>query len=238
MKKDGIPFTKSSITLLLNTITFKVVLLFMGMVAMIFYPSLIFNNSTLFTIIFLFGIVVNVLMVIACLMLMYSKRWIKSITTFCINLGAKLHLIKDKDNKIQKLNEQIAEYHESAKYIKKNLHISLKVCAITFVQRLTMFSIAYVVYHAFGITGYNYIELVVMQLAVAIAIDSLPLPGGIGASEAMLLLVYKKTFGEDIAVPAMVVTRGLSYYFCLIISGIVVLANHLRVTIFNKNNHN
>ena len=233
MKKDEIPFTKSSITLLLNTITFKLVLLFMGLVAVIFYPNLIFNNSTLFTVIFIFGVVVNIAMIIACLMLMYSKRWVKSIAIFCIKLGHKLHIIKDKDKKIESFNTHLVEYQESAKYIKENIGVSIKVCLITFIQRLAMFSIAYVVYRAFGFNEHSYIELVVIQLAIAIAIDSLPLPGGIGASEAMLILIYDKIFGENLSIPAMLVTRGLSYYLCLLISGIVVLGNHLRVT-FNR----
>ncbi len=230
MHKDGIPFTKSSVTLLLNTITFKLVLLIMGLFAVIFYPNLIFNNSTLFTIIFIFGVVVNIAMIIVCLMLMYSKRWVKSIAIFFINLGHKLHLIKNKDKKIESFYNHLAEYQESAKYIKENLWVSVQVCLITFVQRLAMFSIAYVVYKAFGFNEHSYIELVVIQLSIAIAIDSLPLPGGIGASEAMLILIYDKIFGENLSIPAMLVTRGLSYYSCLLLSGIVVLLNHLRIT--------
>lgn len=230
MHKDGIPFTKSSVTLLLNTITFKLVLLFMGLIAVITYPNLIFNNSTLFTILFIFGVVVNIAVIITCLMLMYSKRWIKSIAMFCINLGHKLHIVKDKDKKIEDFYNALEEYHESAKYIKENIWIAIKVCLITFVQRLAMFSIAYVVYAAFSFNEHSYIELVVIQLSIAIAIDSLPLPGGIGASEAMLILIYDKIFGENLSVPAMLVTRGLSYYLCLLISGITVLSNHLRIT--------
>jgi len=230
MAKDGIPFTKSSVTLLLNTITFKLVLLFMGLIAVIFYPSLIFNNSTLFTVIFIFGIVVNLLVIAACLMLMYSKRWVKSIAIFCINLGAKLHIVKNKEQKLDSFYNHLAEYQDSAKYIRDHLGVSIKVCLITFVQRLAMFSIAFIVYKAFGLTGYSYIELVVIQIALAIAIDSLPLPGGIGASEVMLLLIYNKVFGELVAMPAMLVTRGLGYYLCLIVSGIGVLLNHLRIT--------
>lgn len=234
MAKDGVPLTKSSVTLLLNTITFKLVLLFMGLITVIFYPNLIFNNSILFTVIFIFGIVVNLLVIAACLMLMYSKHWVKNIAVFCINLGTKLHIVKNKEQKLESFYTHLAEYQESAKYIKDHLSVSIKVCLITFVQRLAMFSIAFVVYKAFGLNGYSYIELVVIQIALAIAIDSLPLPGGIGVSEIMLLLIYTKVFGKLIAMPAMLVTRALGYYLCLIISGFVVLINHLRITFCNS----
>ena len=230
MAKDGVPIAKSSVTLLLNTITFKLVLLFMGFISIIFCPELIFENSILFTIVFIFGIIVNTAVIIACLMLMYSKRWVKSIAMFCIKLGSKLKLIKNKEDKLESFNTHLAEYQESAKYIKEHFLVSVKVFLITIIQRMAMFSIAFVVYKAFGLTGYSYLELMVIQIAIALAVDSLPLPGGIGASEAMLLLIYNKVFGETIAVPAMLVTRGLSYYLCLILSGLVVLINHLRIT--------
>jgi len=236
MHKDQIPLTKSSVTLLLNTITFKLVLVFLGILSIIFFPSLIFNNSTLFTVIFIFGMIVNLIVIVCCLMLMYSKYWIKVIAEFCIKVGAKLRIIKSKEEKLQSFYTHLTEYQESAKYIKEHLSVSVKVCLITLVQRLAMFSTAFVVYKAFGLNGYSYIELVVVQIAVAIAIDSLPLPGGIGVSEAMLLLIYDKIFGHEIALPAMLVTRGISYYFCLILSSIIVLINHLRVSFLNKNN--
>ncbi len=167
-------------------------------------------------------------------MLMFSKRWVKVIAEFGIKLGAKLRIIKNKDEKLEHFYNSLKEYHESAKYIKKHFSVSVKVFLITLVQRLAMFSTAFVVYKAFGLTGYSYIELVVIQIAVAIAIDSLPLPGGIGASEAMMLLIYEKIFGMAVALPAMLVTRGISYYFLLIFSSIVVLINHLRVSLKTK----
>lgn len=230
MAKDGIPFTKSSITLLLNTITFKLVLVFMGIFAIVFYPNLVFNYSTLFTVIFMFGIIVNIAVIVVCFMLMYSKKWIKNIAIFFINLGSKLHIFKNKQAKLDSFYNHLEEYHESSKYIREHPIVTIKVCLITFIQRLAMFSIAFVVYKAFGLTGYSYIELVIIQIALALAIDSLPLPGGIGASEAMLLLIYNTVFGEQVAMPAMLVTRGLGYYLCLITSGICILLNHIRIT--------
>lgn len=235
MSKDGVPFTKSSVILILNTITFKFVLIIMGLFAIIFYPRLIFNNSIVFTIVFIFGIVCNITMIIVCLALMYSKKWINKIAIFLINIGAKLHIIKNKEAKLEKVQSYIAEYHESANYIKNHLSVAFKITILTVFQRLAMFSIAYVVYRSFGLNTFSYVELVVIQIGVALAIDSLPLPGGIGASEALLLLIYKKLFSENLVVPAMLVTRGLSYYLCLLLSGAVVLENHLRL-LFRKEN--
>lgn len=235
MHKDGIPYTKSTIALLVNTITFKIIIILMGIITMIFFPSLVFNNGTLFAVLFLVGIIGNFLLIMLCLMLMYSKRWIETIAMFFIKLGAKLRIIKNKDAAIEKFNTSIHEYQESAKYIKEHLGIAVKVCILTILQRLALFSISFVVYDAFGLSGYSFIELIVLQIGIALAIDSVPLPGGVGVGEAMMLLIYNKIFGEHIAVSAMLLNRGISYYFCLILSSIFVLINHINVILKEKN---
>ena len=230
MSKDGVPLTKSTVILMLNTVTYKIVIIIMGIAAMILCPNLIFGNSTLFTIVFLLGIVANLNMILLCLLLLYSKKWIRKVVIFLINLGVKIHLVKDKEKTLNTFEKHVDEYQEGAVYIKNNIHIAIKVFLLTFVQRLAMFSVAYVVYKAFGLSQYSYIDLVAVQTAVALGVDSLPLPGGIGASEAMLILIYERVFSESMATPAMLVTRALSYYLCLIISGLTVLGNHLRIT--------
>lgn len=234
MHKDGIPYTKSTIALLVNTITFKVIIILMGIIAMIFFPSLVFNNGVLFTVLFLIGIIGNFLLIILCLMFMYSKRWIEAIVMFFIKLGYKLRIAKNMNEAVEKFNTSIHEYQESAKYIKEHIWIVVKVCLLTVVQRLALFSISFVAYDAFGLSTYSFIELIVLQIGIALAIDSVPLPGGVGVGEAMMLVIYNKIFGENIAVSAMLLNRGISYYFCLILSSIFVLYNHIRTIVTPK----
>lgn len=236
MAKDGVPYTKSTIALLVNTITFKVIIILMGILAMIFFPHLVFYNGTLFTVLFMVGIVGNFLLIILCLMLMYSKCWIEAIVMFFIKLGHKLHIVKDKESAIGKFNTSLHEYQDGAKYVKDHLSIAIKICLLTILQRLALFSISFVVYDAFGLSGYSFIELVVLQIGIALAIDSVPLPGGVGVGEAMMLLIYNKIFGENIAVSAMLLNRGISYYFCLILSSIFVFINHIKVMLKDKMN--
>lgn len=236
MHKDGIPYTKSTIALLVNTITFKVIIIIMGIFAIIFFPNLVFNNGILFTVLFLIGIIGNFLLIILCLMLMYSKRWIESIALFFIKLGNKFHIVKDRDAAIDRFNTSIHEYQEGAKYVKENFNIAINVCILTVIQRLALFSISFVVYDAFGLQGYSFIQLIVLQIGIALAIDSVPLPGGVGVGEAMMLLIYNKIFGDNIAVSAMLLNRGISYYFCLILSSIFVFINHIKVMLKDKIN--
>ena len=236
MSKDNVPGTKSSVVIMLNTVTYKFVILTMALFGIIFFPNLIFNNSVVFTIVFILGIIVNIGMIAVCLMLMYSRKWINRVVKLVVNVGSKLHFIKDREKTLKKFKRLSLDYQKGAKYIKDHFSVAIKVFILTFIQRLSIFAVSFVVYKAFNLSGYSFLELVVVQMAVGIAIDSLPLPGGIGASEAMLHLIYNRIFSEAIAVPAMLVTRGISYYLCLLIAGITVLINHLRITFRKKEN--
>ena len=56
----------------------------------------------------------------------------------------------------------------------------------------------------------------------------LPLPGGMGVSEGLFAQMYRGIFGEVLVVPAMLLSRWVSFYSLLIISGIVTLVCFLK----------
>lgn len=236
MKKDGVPVGVSSIAILLITAVFKLTLIILGIIALIFDASLILGNGVTFNIIFFLGIIINSATIVGCLFLMFSKNSVKKISTKIIRLLGKLRLTKYPEVLIEKFEKHLEEYSLGAKYIKENIKLSVKVILLTLIQRIAMFSTGYFVYRAMGLSEYGYFDIMFIQVAIALAIDSLPFPGGMGISEVMLLLIYEKIFGEDIAIPAMLLTRIISYYFCLILSSITTLINHYSTMKKGKNN--
>ena len=100
--------------------------------------------------------------------------------------------------------------------------VILNFC-LTFVQRLLLFSVAYVVYRALGFNYYNYFDLLLIQVIVQISIEALPLPGGVGLSEGMLHNLFTIMFASKLADVGMLFTRTFSFYIPLTISGIVIL---------------
>ena len=235
MAKDNIPVTKSTIALILNTYTFKIVLLVLGLICMIAKPNLAFCNGTLFNVFLAFGCLVNLLIIIGCFLVMKSKRKVKRFVIWIINTLGKLHLKKEPEKTIKRMDDYMEDYKNGVSYLKKYPALTFKVLGLTLIQRLCMFSIGYVIYLAFGLQGFSYLDFLAIQVVIAIAIDSLPFPGGMGVTEVMMLKIYLPVYGENMLTAAFLLTRVFSYYFCLILSGMVVLINHLRVTIFNKN---
>lgn len=230
MAKDGVAVTKSSIALLLNTITFKIVLLILGIFCILLKPSLIFSNGSLFNFFLILGFIINTAVIIICFMIIKSKNKVKKVCVWIIKLLAKLHIKKDPTKTINKIDEYMEEYKNSANYVTKHKSVVFKILIYTLFQRLCMFSIAYFVYLSFGLNTYTFLDFLTIQVAIAIAIDSLPFPGGMGVTEIMMLKIYTPIYGESFLTASIVLTRVCNFYTCLILSGIISLANHLRVT--------
>ena len=78
------------------------------------------------------------------------------------------------------------------------------------------------VYKAFGLSGYNYIQIFMMQAVLYTTVSSLPLPGAIGVSETIFLKIFEPAFGKRLVSGAMLLSRGITFYLFVIVSLIVV----------------
>lgn len=63
---------------------------------------------------------------------------------------------------------------------------------------------------------------------MTLAVSNLPLPGAVGASEGGFVTAMTLFFGPALVTPAVLVSRGISFYSFLIISGGITLLVHLR----------
>jgi hypothetical protein len=63
---------------------------------------------------------------------------------------------------------------------------------------------------------------------VAVCIDILPLPGGVGVNEGFFVTLFKKVMKKDKAVSAMLLSRGASFYVLLVISVFVTIGTSIK----------
>ena len=84
-------------------------------------------------------------------------------------------------------------------------------------QRFALFAVTWTVYLAFGLSGTPVWDVVLLQAVISVSVDMLPLPGGMGISEALFLNIFRPVF-QPVLLPAMILSRGLGYYSQLLIS--------------------
>lgn len=227
MKRDNVNIAESSLVLIIITIVYKVVLLLLGVLAIFSQFGIIRDNVGGFRILLIYGITANVLFVAFLLIIVFRQSFAKrTIVTVILWLG-KHRLIRRYDRFLKRTFTALSKYDSCAEYVKKNPGVFLYVFIITLVQRISLFIVTFLVYKAFRLHGTSIHEIVAMQTVIALAADSLPLPGGIGVTENSFIVLFDRIFGEKLVIPGMLLSRGLTYYLLLIISAAVTIAAHL-----------
>ena len=135
--------------------------------------------------------------------------------------------IKDGPSKDVDINTILKKYRDELKFINSNKKIVILNFLLTFIQRILLLSIAFVIYKSLGFNKYTYFDLLAIQISVQIAIEALPLPGGVGLSEKMFQDIFITIFGIGVADVGMLLTRTFSFYIPLLVSGIIIGINFI-----------
>jgi len=228
MKKDGVEVSASSLCVMIVTVAYQIGILLICLFAFVLKRDLIVQNLGFMKYLVIFGIVINFGLFAAFVCATFNKTFLEKAFTGCIRLLAMLKIVKDAPKIQEKMELQISEYRKGADYIKNNPRVLFLVLATVIIQILSRLSVAYAVYKAFGLHGYDYADIITLQAFLALGVEYLPIPGAIGATETGFLSVNKLIFGSDKLMSAMLLSRGISFYAFLIISGCVTLGAHLH----------
>lgn len=154
--------------------------------------------------IFYLGTGLNVFCVASMLLLVFHPVLARSILVKGMELLEKMHLMRHKSTRIEKLNASMDQYHTTAVYLKDHMMVLVNVFAITLFQRFALFTATWFVYKAFGLSGTNAFVIILLQSVISVSVDMLPLPGGMGISEKLFSMIlnqfWKHTFdsGNDL----------------------------------------
>lgn len=89
--------------------------------------------------------------------------------------------------------------------------------------------LTWIIYRGFSLEGTDALTVMLLQASVYIAVDMLPVPGAQGITEVMYRSVFSGIFTGEYLMPSLYVTRGINFYFVLIVSLGVVAVNHCYV---------
>lgn len=231
MKKQKIDIPTATIILMLVTIEYKFVLVFIGVALTLFGQDLLHTLSTRVLFYLYLGIALNVFCVTLMSFLVFMPHTAKFLITKGFSLLKKMRLMKEKNHRAQRLENSMEVYKGASVFLRNNKIAILNTTIISFIQRFFLFFITYVVYRSFGLHAENAFTITILQAIISISVDMLPLPGGMGISERLYLLIFSPIFGGITAATAsMLVSRGFSYYVLILVSGIISFITHLTVT--------
>ncbi len=227
MKKDNINISFSSLTILITIVVYQITMVCYAILAFMINPSFIIQKASSIWILLLYGFVINIVIIIFIVCAIYSKNLVYKVVNGTMKFLHKIRIVKDIDKASLNLQHQVEEYKQSVLVIRKNKIAVIKVFLITIVQLTAMYSVPFFVYKAFGLSNFSAMNIIFLQAILTIAVSSLPLPGAVGASEGGFIMLFKTFFSSGIITSAMLLSRGISFYVFLLISGVVVVIAHI-----------
>lgn len=219
MKKDEIPISVTVPVLMLITITFKAVLIVVGGVVLLVRPAGIMTYLEPVIGWFWLGLGLNVVFVSAWMALIFCPKLVERPLLGGVRLVARFAPQKEAVWR-KKVESGLLRYKDVAAFFKSNRSMVGNVFLITFAQRTILFAVTYLAYRSFGLSGVNPAKLIALQAMISVAADMLPIPGGMGITESLFLRIFSPICTQTLALPVMIVSRGISYYTQLLISAV------------------
>lgn len=217
LRREKVPVPVSAVTLMAVTATYKLVLVLTGLFMVLFRLDTLRARFGGMMFLLWLGLGLTVGFVAVLVVLVFHPHLACVVVDGCHRLLEKLHILRRSGSRRERLLAAMERYHETAGYFKSHMGLMALVQAITFVQRFALFTVPWLVYRSFGLTGWGWADIAVTQAMISVAADMLPLPGGMGISEGLFLTVFEPVFGA-LTLPAMVLSRGAEFYCRLLLS--------------------
>lgn len=234
MVKDGIDAGSTTFILVFNLLGYTAAIFVLGVAA--FVISLFTSTggwafldfSVLSKVFIIVGVVMQVFLIwlfVACLK--HPGAVLKTGGAL-IALLAKLKFSKKPEILREKLSAMVEKYRYCGEQIKKHRNLFLQTLLLNVLQRGAQVAITAFVFKA-AKPQTDMLHVFALQCFVLLGYNSMPLPGGSGVFELLYLNVFSTVafFDKPFLVVAVMVTRVISYYGCLIFSGIFTLVYHV-----------
>lgn len=228
MSKDGNRGSDSTVVLMTVAVVYKFVLVILGAAILLFWYRPLYSELGKFFPLYLFGLLLNVILVVVIAGIMLMPNIMLRCALFFEKLFVKMSILKPSEKRPEKIHEFIGSYQNAVSWLRTHKGKLLFIVLVTFLQRCSVFLLTYMVYLGFGLHGTGMMKVILLQAAVYIAVDMLPLPGAQGITELMYQTVFAHVFTGTYLIPSMLVSRGINFYFLLIVSLIIVLVNKIR----------
>mgnify|MGYP002546796884 CR=1 FL=1 len=148
-----------------------------------------------------------------------------NITTKLVSVLYKLHIVKNKDETLQKWQSQVLYFNEEIKQLKKQKRLVLEAVGLNFIRMTIFYAIPYVAAVALHLPMHLSSLLNVLFISACIhMLNALtPLPGDTGWTESAFIILFSFVIDRSQASSIMILWRFVTYHLQICIGGMIFL---------------
>ncbi len=223
MMKDKIPGAATTMMLIVNLTLYTVSIIVIGVICFVTRPMMLAHFSIVSKIMITVGMCLQFVLLAVFLLLVYKEKIITKCANFFLNLFKKLHIIKNIETKQQKLKIVEKQYKECAKAIGSHKKHIFGAFIFNLLQRVSLIMVSVCVF--IGIGGTKIYDAFVAQGFVVLGSNSVPIPGAVGAADYLFIDGFGHLVEDSVSIELL--SRGISFYCCIIVCGLITLAAYL-----------
>lgn len=225
MIRDGVPGGTACFALVFNLIGYTAALLLLGVGVLIFNFSMFLGFSLWVKLFVIAGFVAQISLLVLFIACIRHPGAVLKLGNLFVTLLVKLRIIKKEQKWRDKVAGVVEKYRGCFECFKHQKGLFWQVLACNVAQRgALIFVSAFVCASA---TDCSMLQMFAMQTFAMIGYNSIPLPGGSGAFEFLYINIYAIAFSAEFTLIAMMVTRVISYYLSMLVSGIYTVLYHV-----------
>ncbi len=227
MVKDGIPGGKVTATLLLNLIMYTVSAVVLGLASIIIRPGSLDDFGTSSRILIVFGFVCLIFLTLLFLVLLKNVSFIFDPLVRLTGFLHKKKIFKNEEKILARLDKIKNDYESCAGIISGSKRVLLYAFIWNFLQRAAQIAVPALIYASLteGFSGMT--DIFLKQCLVTIGYNCIPIPGGMGVSDYLMIDAFKSVMGSEMAYVVEFISRGITFYICVSVSGLITLAGYL-----------
>lgn len=234
MMKEGIPAAATTMALLMNLMMYNVSLIILALFCFIACPSVYQNFDTLARVLIWAGIATQAVMTLVFFLLVFCPSLVMRIAGWGLKLLAKLRFIKNPEERHTALEKMAEEYRECTHNIWRSPKAVICTFFLNFMQRVSHLGVTVCVFMALGGKLAHALEVLTLQGFAVLGSNSVPIPGAVGVADYMLINGFEPLLGADKVTHMALLTRGISFYICLLMCGVVIMLHYIRHAIRQK----
>lgn len=227
MRQDGNNLSDSSVVLLTVAFFSRFVLTVIGILLMVLCHDLLADFFQGYLFIYYLGLIINTLVAAVIMTVMVAPGLVLHSANIIDGLLIRLHILKASAERRVKIIEFVDSYRGAVKLLMQHKEKIAYLFFFTLFQRITLYILTWFVYKGFGLTGTGFFEVVLLQAAIYVAVEMLPLPGAQGITELLYHNVFGAVFGAMLT-PSLLVVRGLDFYLLMLVSLVFVVYRFFR----------
>ena len=231
---DGLPAEVVTAALILNLTMYTLAIITLGLLSVIFFPSIFFRFPISCKVMILFGIFSMVLLTLCFIILLKKKVVLLKAGSVIFYLLRKLHFKHLAEKLETRFTKGMEKYNLCVKELSGAKGLYSKTFLLNLMQRASQILVPVFVYFALHGDYSNGLMIFIIQCYVVVGSNFIPIPGAVGISEFIMFFGYSMLMTDEMAVGLAVASRGISFYICSIVTLFIVILGYIFIRFIQR----